>query len=134
MADSCDSFGCTDAMTNNVVSFRMRVLQYLCQILAQGVSRVLASTVQTEAVIDVNDASTVVLATNLDRKGGWVKNISDTDIYVSFSTSADTTKPTLLEPGNSLVLGLAGGVTYQGPVSAIHAAAGLQKQLEVVEF
>jgi hypothetical protein len=88
----------------------------------------------TQTIVEVNDTSTDVLPENLARKGGWVKNISDWNIVVSLSAAAALTEPTILEPGNPLVLGIAGSVVYQGPVTAIHDAAGLQKQLEVVEF
>lgn len=91
-----------------------------------------ASGVTTEALVSVATTSTSVLASNASRKGGWVRNISDVDIYVSFSATATTAKPSALSPGSSLSLGDSRCV-YTGAVAAIHADTG-SKSLEVVEF
>lgn len=71
-------------------------------------------------------ASSVILASNPLRKGGWVKNIGLVPCYVSFSSTAATTGPTLLNPGDTLNL------NYSGDVSAITAVG--TTTLEVVEL
>jgi hypothetical protein len=91
-----------------------------------------ASGVVTETLINVATSSTPVLPANATRKGGWVRNISDSEIYVSFSTTATSGKPSLLSQGASLSLSGQGWV-YTGAVAAIHAATGT-KTLEVVEL
>jgi hypothetical protein len=93
-----------------------------------------ASSAATQTIINVNDTSTSVLASNSSRKGGWVKNISVSNIFVSFSGTASVSAPTLVEPGNTLSLGQSGTVIYTGAVTAIHGVAGQQRSLEVVEF
>lgn len=97
-----------------------------------SISAATASAITTEATINVATSSTSVLASNSSRKGGWVRNISDVDIYVSFSGAATTSKPTRVSPEQSLYLAQWGGI-YTGAVSAIHASSG-SKSLEVVEL
>lgn len=76
--------------------------------------------------------STIAVAANPDRKGGWVRNLSDVDFYVSFSGTAVMTKPTLLNPGATLSFS-GNGWLYVGAVSVIHGSTGA-KILEVVEM
>lgn len=90
------------------------------------------SSISAETNFDVTTSSQVVLASNASRKGGWVRNISDTIMYVSFSGTAATNKPTKLEPGESLSFKGFDDVVYTGAVSAIHAGSG-NKVLEIVE-
>ncbi len=92
----------------------------------QGAS---VSAITTEAIIAVGTSSTSVLGANADRNPtSWVRNISDTDIYVSLSGTATTSKPTVVRPDGVFVLGV-----YKGAVSAIHGGSG-SKSLEVVEL
>lgn len=91
-----------------------------------------AAAITTETVIAVGVASTAVLAANAARIAGWVKNIDETYIWVSFSGTATAAKPTKLAPGE--VLQLTGpGWRYTGAVSAIQTA-GSTLNLEVVQL
>ena len=90
------------------------------------------SSATTQAIISVTTSNTSILSSNSSRVGGWVKNISDEDIYISFSGTAATNKPTKIRPDASLTLSGDGWV-YQGAVAAIHAGTG-SKSVEVVEL
>ena len=90
------------------------------------------SSATTQAIISVTPSNTSVLSSNSSRVGGWIKNISDVDIYVSFSGTAATNKPTKVRPDASLTLSGDGWV-YQGAVTAIHGDTG-SKSVEVVEL
>jgi hypothetical protein len=85
----------------------------------------------TESTGSVTTSSSQVLAANANRKGGYIQNISDTDIYLSWGGTATTSK-TLLTPGSSLPL-LITGLVYTGLVRAIHAGSGT-KTLAIVEL
>ncbi len=82
----------------------------------------------TQLLFTVTTTSQVILAANASRKIGWVRNISDADIYVSLSGTAATTLPHKVKPDASLNLGNSSGV-YTGAVSAITAVG--TKSLEV---
>lgn len=119
--------------------FRWSALAYLSALLSGGgvpVPLVLptAAAPITQGIVAVNDASTAVLAANATRKSGWIKNISDTDIYVFMGALAVVGQPTLISPGASFILGTMGTVVYTGAITAIHAAAGLTKNVEVIQF
>ena len=131
--DACNPCNCSGAFVNDVVSFRIAVLNALCNISSTGipVSPIVASAVVTETLATVGVASSVVLAANATRKGGWVKNISNEYIWVSFSATATAVKPTQLAPGVVLPF-VNSGVLYTGVVSAICPAGN--NSLEVVEF
>lgn len=89
--------------------------------------------VTSETIVSVATTSTAVLSANTNRKGGRLTNIdASISIYVSFSSTATTSKPTKLTPGSSIYLSGDGWV-YQGAVSAIHADTGT-KSLEVLEL
>lgn len=90
------------------------------------------SSATTQAIVSVTTSNTSILSSNSSRVGGWVKNISDEDIYISFSGTAATNKPTKIRPDASLTLSGDGWV-YQGAVAAIHAGTG-SKSVEVVEL
>lgn len=75
--------------------------------------------------------TSVVLAANASRKGGWVKNIDVANVYVAFGATATVLTPTLLEPGASLLFEN-GGVLYTGAVAAI--TGGGTGSLEIVEL
>lgn len=91
------------------------------------------SDLTTETIVPVTDVSTTLLNANADRIGGWVKNISAIDIYVSFSDVATTSKPTKLIPGASL--SFAGPqYIYTGKVTAINSSGSTPRNMEVVEL
>lgn len=90
------------------------------------------SAAHTETIIAVGISNTSVLAAYASRIGGWVKNISEDYIWVSFSATATTAKPTKLAPGATLPL-VGDGWGYTGAVSAIQTAGGTLN-LEVVEL
>lgn len=87
------------------------------------------ASITTETLKTVTTSSSVVISANTARLGAWVRNISDTDIYVSHSGTATTAKPSLVKPDQSLKI-ISG---YTGDVSAIHGGSG-NKSLEVVEL
>lgn len=72
-----------------------------------------------------------VLAANVNRLGGWVRNIGAGNIYVRFGAGATVLLPTLLQPGDSLLFSV-GGPVYTGIVTAI--TAGGTESLEVTEL
>jgi len=90
-----------------------------------------AAATTTQTIISVTTSSTSVLSANANRLAGWVRNISDTTIYVSLSGTASASAPSKLSPGESLQFGN-GTWCYTGAVAAIHAGSG-NKSLEVVE-
>lgn len=91
------------------------------------------SAVQTEDIIPVTNGNTPLVGANPARIGGWVRNIDEVDIYVSFSNLATVGKPTKLRPGGSLSLG-GDQYIYTGPVSAIHDDGANVRNVEVVEL
>lgn len=86
----------------------------------------------TETAPNVTTSSSTVLASNASRKAGYLVNESDTDIYVSFGSTATTAKQKIRANGGSLSFTV-GGIIFQGNVNAIHAGTG-SKALYVVEF
>lgn len=88
-------------------------------------------TTTTESNVNVTTASAQVLAANASRKGGYLQNISDTDMYISWGGTASNTR-TLLTPGSSLPLQIT-GLVYTGLVRAIHYGTG-NKVLTIVEL
>lgn len=91
------------------------------------------SSVVTETTASVGTSSGTVLAANSTRKGGWVKaaEANTADVFVSFSATATTAKPSRLSPG--MVLPFTNyGILYTGVVAAI-SASGTQS-LEVVQL
>lgn len=96
------------------------------------VTFVIPGNVTTEAWATVTTSSSVVLAANTSRIDGWIKNISDQTIFVSFSGTATTSKPTKLEPEETLPF-LGKRAIYRGAISAIHAGTG-SKTVEIIEF
>lgn len=89
------------------------------------------STVTTEANVTITGASTPILAANANRVGGYIKNIGNANVYVSFSATAATSKPTLCGPGAAVTLSGSGWV-YTGDVAGI--TAGSSVDVEVVEL
>ncbi len=91
------------------------------------------SEVTSEEIVEVTDVNTVLLVANANRIGGWVRNISAIDIYVSFSDQARIDKPTKLVPGANL--SFAGDqFIYTGKVCAINSSGSTPRQVEVVEL
>lgn len=140
MAEPCDYCGqlAEDEDLEIVLresEFRGFALKKLCEVgdlltdLVEAGGGATAVSLANESIVAVAASNTSVLAANSSRKGGWVKNISDTPIYVSLSATATTSKPTLLDSGQSLTI----PASYIGAVSAIHAGVGT-KNLEVVEL
>jgi hypothetical protein len=118
-------------------TFKRLVADLLAGIVG-GSGIVVTTTLPTAAtsnsgIVLVNNTATAVLGSNPARKGGWVKNISDVNIWVALGSTAAITDPTLLTPGSSIVFGVGGVVLFTGTVSAIHNDSGT-KSLEVVEF
>lgn len=95
-----------------------------------GNTEVDAATIQD--LVSVTTSNTSVLAANGSRVGGWLRNISDIDIFVSLSATAAIDKPSKLTPGASFPLSGDGWV-WTGAVAAIHNGSG-SKSLEVVEL
>lgn len=88
--------------------------------------------IPTETAPNVTTSSSTILATNASRKAGYLVNESDTDIHVSFGSTATTAKQKVIANGGSLSFTV-GGIVFQGNVNAIHAGTG-SKALYVVEF
>ena len=132
--DPCDLESCLPITANGQTTYRLQVLRFLKAIVANNGATPVASAVQSEAIVGVTPVSGIILAANPLRKGAWVKNISDVDVYVSFSPTATLVKPTRLAPGSPpLFAGVGGTVTYTGVISAIHGSTGT-KNVEVVEW
>jgi len=69
--------------------------------------------------VDVATTSTSVLVVNSDRRGGWVQNVSDTDMWLGFG--ADAAEDTACKLyGNGGAIDLPAG--YTGDVRAITPA------------
>lgn len=142
MADPCEV--CERLAEDETLELALRgpelsafVVRRLCEISsslvdiseASGGGEAPSSSTANNSLVAVTTSSTAVLAANADRLGGWVKNISDTPIYVVLAATATALLPTLIDPGQTLVI----PEIYVGPISAIHAGTG-SKSLEVVEF
>lgn len=76
----------------------------------------------TETTANVTTSSSTILTSNVTRKAGYVYNISDTTIYISFGSTATTNKIPV-SPGGFLTFNCA-GINYTGAINAIHAATG----------
>jgi len=89
----------------------------------------------TEATGGVTTSNAEVLASNSSRLGGYIENVSDTDIWVSLGGTATTAAPTTLikANGGTLSLIIDGRTVYTGAVNAIHAGSGT-KNLTIVTY
>jgi hypothetical protein len=76
----------------------------------------------TEVAVNVTTSSSTILASNSSRRAGWLINLSDTTIYVSFGSTATTSKIPVFQYG-TLPLSC-NGINYTGAVNAIHAGTG----------
>jgi hypothetical protein len=76
----------------------------------------------TETNVNVTTSSSTILASNASRVSGWLMNISDTTIYVSFGATATTSKIPVFQYGTLPIS--VNGVNYTGAVNAIHAGTG----------
>lgn len=90
-----------------------------------------ASSINTEAIVNVTTSNTALLSANTNRKGGRIKNIGDEYVYVSFSNTATTSKPSRIAPGEAITLA-DGAVCYTGDVAAI--CSQNSSNVEVVEL
>lgn len=84
----------------------------------------------TESNPTVTTSSTQTLAANASRKGGYLVNISDTDIYVSFGATATTSKQLVQANGGSIPFVISNQV-YTGAINSIHAGSGTKTILAV---
>jgi hypothetical protein len=76
----------------------------------------------TETSVNVTTSNSTILASNTSRTAGWLMNISDTLIYISFGATATTSKIPVY-PQGTLAL-KCGDKVYTGAVNAIHASSG----------
>ena len=91
------------------------------------------STFQAEERANVTTTSAVIAGANGARRGGWIRNIDATEnIYISFSATATTSKPSLVRPFEYLYLHSNHHI-YTGQISAIHAGTG-SKVVEIVQW
>lgn len=95
-------------------------------------SSLASATTSTGTIAAVTDSSSEALASNSSRKGGWVKNIGNTNVFVGLGYTAATDKPNKLAPGEVLQLAT-GAVKFTGAVNAI-CSTGESGSLEVVEL
>jgi hypothetical protein len=86
----------------------------------------------TESAASVTTTSTTVVAANSSRVGGYVQNVSDTDMYVSWGGTAATNK-SYLAPGSSLPF-IITGYCYKGALTALHTASSGTKTLAIVQL
>lgn len=80
----------------------------------------------TEATGGVTTSSTTILAASASRKGGYIVNESDTDIWISLGGTATAAVPStkVRANGGTLSLVIDGKNTYTGAITAIHAGTG----------
>lgn len=90
------------------------------------------STTTNEGTGNVTTGSAQLLGVNTSRLGGYISNLSDTVIYVSFGGTASATK-TPITPGSFIPLGMLGVVCYTGAITGIHFDSG-NKAFSYVEF
>ena len=94
-----------------------------------GIVENTVSSPHTDTVVSVTTTSTQILAAYAGRNPrSWARNISDTDLYVSFSSPASNAKPTKIAPDGVFLIG-----PYTGALYAIHYGSG-SKSLEVMEL
>lgn len=86
----------------------------------------------TQTIVGVTTASAVVLPANINRLGGWLRNVSDSDITIYLGATAAAGQLIVLNPGDRFDISRDSYV-YIGAVAAIHASTGT-KNLEVVEL
>lgn len=116
-------------------SSTFEILRYRTPVLGSGgvPGSVGVSALTVETIIAVTGTSGTLIASNVNRRGGWVTNIGDVEIFVCFSGTATTGKPTRLAPGASIALSGPGWV-YTGTVSGIVPATSANGSAEVVEL
>lgn len=85
----------------------------------------------TESSYSVTTSSSMAVAANASRKGGYIQNISDTDMYISWGSTATTTTKTKLFSGASMPLQIT-NLVYTGAIYAIHGGTGT-KTLVIVQ-
>lgn len=88
----------------------------------------------TESTGGVTTSSSSILSSNSSRKGGYIQNETDTDIWVSLGGTATTAAPSsrVRAYGGTLSLIIDGKNVYTGAVTAIHGGSGT-KNVTVVE-
>jgi len=82
----------------------------------------LVTATATEANVNVTTSSAEILASNSARVSGWLINLSDTTIYVSFGATATASKIPVFQYGTLPIS--VNGVNYTGAVNAIHGGTG----------
>lgn len=87
----------------------------------------------TEATCGVTTSSASCLASSGSRNGGYLQNVSDTDVWCSLGGTATAAAPTTLIKVNGLLDFTTGGVVYTGAINCIHAGSGT-KNVTVVSF
>lgn len=85
----------------------------------------------TESTHGVTTSSTEVIASNSSRKGGFLQNNSDEDVFISFGNTATSSHTKLYKNGGTLSLVLDGVNVFTGAVNAIHAGSGTKTILYV---
>lgn len=86
----------------------------------------------TESVFEVTAASTVALAANANRVGGFIQNNSDEDVNISFGGTASSSTTKIFGGGGTMSLIIDGQNCYTGAINAICASGG--KDIVIVEI
>lgn len=117
---------------NSEFSFRRRVLTLLYGMQKDGIPVVVSSggasaltpeATYPKAVSIPDNADTIVLAANANRKpGSYIQNISAVPIYYNYGAAA-TAASSVLNPGESIPLG-EGGFVFQGDFHMFQASGG----------
>lgn len=78
------------------------------------------TTSTSQSVTSVTTSSTPILASNTNRKGAFLKNLSDTTLYISLASTAVIATSAPLYPGEVYNC----PEWYAGAISAIHNGSG----------
>lgn len=91
------------------------------------------SAVSSQSQATVTGSSSVVLAANSSRKGGWIKSMDSNsqDIVITFAATATLILPTRLAPGMVLPF-VSNGYLYTGIISGISVSGS--QIIEIVEI
>lgn len=77
----------------------------------------------TQSVVGVTTTTATVVAANGERKGGFIVNVSDTTVWISFSGDAVEDECIPVFPNSSLALDI-NGYPVKGAIAALHGGTG----------
>lgn len=84
----------------------------------------------TESIVAVTATSSTILASYATRSGGYIKNTSVIDVYLSLGGTASTSGTGKVAPGEVYTIPRG----YTGPINAVRAAGAGTFNVEVVDW